>query len=146
MRFADILGRQDGGDDPWDVSAIEHGVVGGTQHDRDYLFLEAVTLRRFTLSHAMRARYPNFHDMGAFIAVVRERYQLRLGTGPGFGWNGEGDPWCYALVVERFMGEVIDCCTHRGVWYHPGFLKVLREIRFELRGEEVRQGGGDRGH
>src|SRR5258708_29835368 len=141
MRFADILGRQ-GDADPWDVSAKEHGVVGGTQHDRDFMLLEAVTMGRFTLSHAMRARYPNFHDMNQFIATVRERYERRLGTGTGFGWNGDGDPWADSLVVERFMSEVVDCCTRRGVWYHPGWLKILYELRAEIREEAVNQGGG----
>jgi hypothetical protein len=143
MNFKDVLDRN-GGSDPWDVSAKEHGVVGGTQHDRDYLLLEALTLGRFTLTHSMRFRYAHFHSIESFIGVVRERYERRLGTGRAFGWSGEGDPWRDPLVVEKFMGEVIDHCKRRCVWFHPGWLKILYEIRSGLRGQEVNQGGGDR--
>jgi len=144
--FRDVLDRN-GGTDPWDLSCVEHGGVGGTRHDRDYLLLEALTLGRFTLTHSMRFRYAAFHDIGAFIAVVRERYQRRLGTGPGFGWSGDGDPWRSHLVVEKFMGEVVDHCKRRNVWYHPGWLKILYELRAGIRRETVNQGrGGDYGN
>jgi hypothetical protein len=144
MIFRHVLDRN-GGTDPWELSHVEFGGVGGTRHDRDFVLLEALTLGRFTLTHSMRFRYAHFHSIESFIGVVRERYERRLGTGRAFGWSGDGDPWAEPLVVERFMSEVVDHCERRSVWYHPGWLKILCELRAEIRRQTVSQCGGD-GH
>ena len=141
MRFADIMGRQSE-QDPWDVSHLEDQVAGGSQHDRDYLFLEAVSLRRFTLSYSMTAKYPRFHSMENFVAVVRGRYGRRLGT----GWNGGGSPWEDKHEVAKFMGEVVDDCKATRTWFHPGWLKVLYGLRDEIRGQGSSRGGDDGGN
>jgi len=113
---------------PWSVvqgvNVWQHGTVGTTPFDRLEMLLRAVTLDRFILSANM---IRGWKQVRPFLALVKDLYEDRL----EWGWDGDVPPWRDPLVVEYFMSHCIDVSTRSGVFYPPGWLKVLSELRRE---------------